>query len=525
MRKVIAIILVSAVICLSACSAAPSVSPAPPSPKATATLSSAGAQAVILPNGAFPKTSYEPVSQPPRYYPDVIKTLIPSNDYGHIWPYIGAYYKVNMMGDLVYKPVYGFCDQMGRVISDPKYTRVEVLEKDGAKLYKASIFSDDPVKKSVSKITLAKPDGTWSKEYDEIRLDSVSREYPVSPEKAKNIEIINWRKDIKLDYLSVRRGNNWGIVDYSGNELLPCTYKKPLLFSEGLASLLSDDEKSVSFIDSTGKTILGPYQAQPSLNNYYSDEYANDELLFSEGRARFYKDGKFGVIDKSGNVVIDPKYDYVSSYFEGMALFVLNGKYGIIGLKGEVLFEPIDKNFYNQGKGIIRYSENFIDKTLNIFTGERGVYSYNADKAYTYNFKNGLSLKTKDGYKYISDVTNINDLNNGTLAISLEGESATWKIISFNGETVAGPFKGQVNHFFAEGFLLIDLDKSETSKEWNPYWKTVYDLNGNRLLPGYYLRITPFDGRYLVQDDTDAGLLDENGRWAIKVPLYEFMGD
>lgn len=526
MRKIAALFLATIIVCLSACTQ-PATSPSPtlsPVPKPTVTISTAGGQQVFLPNGSLPKTSYEAAALPKRFYDDVKTTLVPSDEYGHIWPYIGAYYEVNMMGDLVYSPVYGFCDGDGHIICEPVYTRVETLIKDGAKLYKASIFNRNDAKKKVSKITLVRPNGTWVKEYDEICIESTPEELSAPPGKAKNTVVLRWRNIITTDYIAVRKGDSWGVVDYNGNELLPCIYKKPLLFSEGLASVLSEDEKLVYFIDSSGSTVLGPYQAQPSLNNYYSDEYASDELVFSEGRARYYKDGKFGVIDKSGNVVIEAKYDYVTSYSEGTAVFISDGKYGIIGLNGEVLLEPMDKSFSNSGNGIIRYYENGANQSLNIYTGERKPYSYKDEKSYSFN-KNVLSLKTKQGDKSISNVENVRDLKNGNLAISIKGDNPTWKIISLEGDTVAGPFKGQVSYVDSDDFIQVNLELCETSKEWYPYWKTIYDKTGKRLIPGYFLSITPFDGRFLVRDDTDAGLLDENGRWALKVPLYEFMGD
>ena len=37
---------------------------------------------------------------------------------------------------------------------------------------------------------------------------------------------------------------------------------------------------------------------------------------FSEGFAAVELDGKWGFIDKSGKVVIEPKYDYVSAFFD-----------------------------------------------------------------------------------------------------------------------------------------------------------------------------------------------------------------
>ena len=58
----------------------------------------------------------------------------------------------------------------------------------------------------------------------------------------------------------------------------------------------------------------------------------------------------------------------------------------------------------------------------------------------------------------------------------------------------------------------------------NTYY-TLYDREGNRVLPELYREIIPFDGRYLVRQDACAGILDEQGRWVIKAPIYDYLND
>ncbi|MFH5163641.1 WG repeat-containing protein [Campylobacter coli] len=49
---------------------------------------------------------------------------------------------------------------------------------------------------------------------------------------------------------------------------------------------------------------------------------------------------KYGFIDKSGKIVIEPKFDGVGNFSEGLAKVKLNGKYGFIDKSGKIVIEP-----------------------------------------------------------------------------------------------------------------------------------------------------------------------------------------
>ena len=55
---------------------------------------------------------------------------------------------------------------------------------------------------------------------------------------------------------------------------------------------------------------------------------------YSEGLAEVKLNGKYGIIDKSGTLVIPCKYDWAFSFSEGLAEVKLNGKYGYVNKSG-----------------------------------------------------------------------------------------------------------------------------------------------------------------------------------------------
>ena len=52
-------------------------------------------------------------------------------------------------------------------------------------------------------------------------------------------------------------------------------------------------------------------------------------IYFHEVLAGVGIKGKYGYIDKTGRFIIAPKYDSVSPFHEGMAVIILNGKWGM----------------------------------------------------------------------------------------------------------------------------------------------------------------------------------------------------
>ena len=110
-----------------------------------------------------------------------------------------------------------------------------------------------------------------------------------------------------------------------------------------------------------------------------------EQLIFTDNIAVILKDGKYGLVNKLGEFVVAPIYDYIAEFHDGMCAFFIqdigNGvKIGYFNNRGEVAIEPIpadsqlhsgysyDYNFHN-GLAMYRqpqtYKYGFIDKNGN----------------------------------------------------------------------------------------------------------------------------------------------------------------
>jgi len=61
---------------------------------------------------------------------------------------------------------------------------------------------------------------------------------------------------------------------------------------------------------------------------------------FYEGLSNFKINGKWGFVDKKGNIVIEPKFEYASQFTNGLAYAEINEKSGFINKNGTFVIEP-----------------------------------------------------------------------------------------------------------------------------------------------------------------------------------------
>ncbi|ECQ6930400.1 WG repeat-containing protein [Campylobacter coli] len=77
-------------------------------------------------------------------------------------------------------------------------------------------------------------------------------------------------------------------------------------------------------------------------------------------------DGQWSFLDKNGEFAIEPKFDYVWSFWEGLAGVKLNGKWGFIDKNGEFAIKPKFDDAWNFNEGLAGVKLNgkygFIDK-------------------------------------------------------------------------------------------------------------------------------------------------------------------
>ncbi len=112
---------------------------------------------------------------------------------------------------------------------------------------------------------------------------------------------------------------------------------------EGLFPVIEDGKWG--FIDKTGKIVI-----KPKFDN---------AKLFSEGLAAILIVDKWGYIDRMGKIVFKPKFDEGRNFSEGMACVKIAGKWGYINKTGRIIIKPQfeDDGFFNEGLACMKFND------------------------------------------------------------------------------------------------------------------------------------------------------------------------
>jgi len=178
--------------------------------------------------------------------------------------------------------------------------------------------------------------------------------------------------DIKEEYheglISFEENEKYGFKDSLGNVVIKAQFDKVGYFYEGLAnvtigakreSYLSSDGDSATmwvggkmgFIDKTGQYVVKPKY-----------DFCGS---FSNGVAVVEKDEKWGYIDRTGKEIIKLQYDNASDFWDvnGFAAVSKDGKWGLIDIKGRIVVPIEHKGAYSTQDGvaiIYPFDENII---------------------------------------------------------------------------------------------------------------------------------------------------------------------
>ena len=127
---------------------------------------------------------------------------------------------------------------------------------------------------------------------------------------------------------AVQINGKWGFINHKGDVIISARYDFANRFSEGYAQIWQNEKST--FIDKTGKEI--------SSSKYDISPY--NISAFSNGLAAVYQasenrnTGKFGFINKKGEIVIPLKYEMAFDFSEGLANIKENGKWYFINKSG-----------------------------------------------------------------------------------------------------------------------------------------------------------------------------------------------
>lgn len=252
---------------------------------------------------------------------------------------------------------WGYIDSSGAVIIEPKFPWAEE-------------FSEGLARVQISGQPLGY-DGRWGF-INKLGKVVISPDYKATFGGKSNIGADDAEDSFHDGLAKIEINGKTGFIDQTGKVVIPAesTYAYP--FSEGLAAVTKSPtgDDGWGYIDTAGKWIIAPQFAWASsfeghlapVNSGRGCEYIDitgASVLkppaplgktdcaevwgdFSEGLSRWKFGKKYGYIDRSGKVVIKPKFDLTFHFSEGLAAVEIGGKWGYINKAGKMVIAPTE---------------------------------------------------------------------------------------------------------------------------------------------------------------------------------------
>ena len=163
-------------------------------------------------------------------------------------------------------------------------------------------------------------------------------------------------KEINKDVFSAKKNKKYGIIDLSGNEKVPFEYDN-IYYDLTAGIYVAEDSKYQAAIMDTdfNVKVTGILSELNTENGYMKvkdgDEYKYYNFKFEEKNVADVKtsntlfvskkDGKYGFVNKDGNVVVDYIYDDAQEQNKyGYSAVKKDGVWGAIDASGNVVIEP-----------------------------------------------------------------------------------------------------------------------------------------------------------------------------------------
>ena len=219
-------------------------------------------------------------------------------------------------------------------------------------------------------------------------------------------------------------------------------------------------------IDKTGRIVV-----EPQFDKVYG---------LSENFAIIKLDDKYGYIDKNGAIIVKPNFDNAGDFHEGLAAVLLEGKWGYIDKTGKVIIEPV-----------FDYAYNFSEGLASVKIGEK--YGY-------INHKGELVIKCKyDWARYFKE---------GLASVEIDDKDG---FIDSKGEFVIEP-QFDYARSFSEGLAAVEID--------NKY--TYIDKTGQIITERRFEEAGNFsEGLVSVRIDRKWGYINKSGHIVIKCQYEE----
>lgn len=313
-----------------------------------------------------------------------------------------------------------------------------------------------------------------------------------------------------LKLIPFKSGDKWGYIDKEGKILINPQFNKAWVFIDGIALILSSDNK-YGYIDEDGKFKINPTY--------------KDALPFSEGLACVVSENsKPQFIDINGNVkFVVNESEICGSFYEGLSIVKIGDKFGYLDNTGKMKINPQFDAAYSFNDGLAAVGSYNKDTHEMLY----GFINTNGDIAINYQFK-GCNGLFSEGLASVYDGKKFGFIDkSGKFVINPQFNNAG----NFKNSKATIKQGSMVGYINKEGKIIINpqfISGFDFSKDndlalvWSSDRKAGYiDSDGKYIINPQFETGTNFYGDFaLVRSANKWGIINKEGKY-ISNPMYD----
>ena len=298
-----------------------------------------------------------------------------------------------------------------------------------------------------------------------------------------------------LRYYSSYTNGKWGVIDSRGEVVIPNSYDEMVIVpnsERNVFIVMSDVDYAAGTykskaINEKSQEIFSGYDQVEVLQNYDK----TNTIWYETSSLRVKKSGKYGLIDYTGNVLLNPDYDEIIPIIGIKNSYITSkdGKKGLVSSTGSVLIN----NQYTEIKALTnKYEDGYIVKNAD---GKVGVIATSRKEVVPVSYEEIKSVAGENKYYIVKkdDSWVIYNSEEGTEtpfsyddAVSIENgriivkSGETYGLITVTGEVLLGPKYDSMKYAFSNYYIAHYngkygvIDEQENSKLLFKYDKLNY---------------------------------------------------
>lgn len=293
----------------------------------------------------------------------------------------------------------------------------------------------------------------------------------------------------KQYYFTAYKNGKWGVINQVGNEIIPLNHEEMIIIPDKTQDIfiimteVDYDTQTYKTIaqNSKGERIFSDYETIEVIDNF--DE--NQNVWFEQGCLKVKKDGKYGLINLKGELLLDCKYENIESLkgISNSLIIEKDGKVGLASNVGDIIIEPKYNKISKLGD---EYTDGYIvtnkeEKSGIIGSNKKTILEENYEEIKQISSKNLYVVKQEGLWKIVDEESNIVIEEGYDDYIEIKGDI----IISKKGEKIGAiNNKNEEKIPFEYQELKYILNKYYIAKKNDKYG--VLDSEGNQVLPFEY---------------------------------------